>query len=831
MGKNTSFVLNQNSNNLWLSVNSNNSDWIRNEEEDINSINNDFFAINNNESAYNQKNNSEILNRESNPSRIILISEIPEYFNFNQIINENLSKYGEIRQVFFTKKKGILIIYWDIKSAIDAYNGIHRELSYGNIFSTYFIDPSDLQNYVPIESIENIMDNQGLLYIVLNQSLYKNNMKLLLSTYGKIRKFYQSKKNVFVEYDDVRSTEKALNSLQEFILKGKLLYVGYSKPGNWLLNNIKDNNEFIRYTSNNNNNDDFIKQNTNYVNKEQTNTTNYLNNFNDLTFMNNNWYSPYKTDLFINNANSNDNKFNKENGVLVTNDVMSIMTSNSKIDFPSPQYFNKSIRNNNVLLSPSSEKPNVDSTNYQCNSEILKDDIDNISEQLKNLSNITTTTKADISSNNNNNNTDFGIIGDQRHNQNIYNDNMFMFNQMKPILNNYPIVNKILSQPMNTNRIGSGTFTRNISNFNMNTNPIINNVNVNSVSSVNINNMNNMNNLNHMNNINNMNNINTVNSINIGNINNINNMGNMNNYSINMQQNQDLMMPYNNTNISSNTAINSKSSFLFNSDSHTPTNNSSNNILRINNATPSNSNIATTSSLETQLSDIGNILSSNNLNSSKIIPVTSNNYINLPNTSLNNYNSAITMTTNKSGSVNNVTSHPLKLIKSNSPMLQNKNNLSCNTPVLSTIQTLNDKSNNNNLNGIKIKNKSSLGGIPINKNNNPNDSNDDKNNIDSKSNNNSLQMTSNEYSDTYHRRITMEERRMCQSTEDSNRKNNKNGNNNMNLNERQMNQNSNSKRHVIPRGNELILSKVISGLDERTTFMIRNIPNKYSKYI
>jgi len=40
---------------------------------------------------YNHKNNSEFLNLESSPSRIILISEIPEYFNFNQLINENLS--------------------------------------------------------------------------------------------------------------------------------------------------------------------------------------------------------------------------------------------------------------------------------------------------------------------------------------------------------------------------------------------------------------------------------------------------------------------------------------------------------------------------------------------------------------------------------------------------------------------------------------------------------------------------------------------------------------------------------------------------------------------
>lgn len=34
-----------------------------------------------------------------------------------------------------------------------------------------------------------------------------------------MRKFYQNKKNVFVEYDDIRSAEKALNSLQDFLLK------------------------------------------------------------------------------------------------------------------------------------------------------------------------------------------------------------------------------------------------------------------------------------------------------------------------------------------------------------------------------------------------------------------------------------------------------------------------------------------------------------------------------------------------------------------------------------------------------------------------------------
>lgn len=85
--------------------------------------------------------------------------------------------------MFLTKKKSILIIYWDIKSAIDAYDGIHRELSYGNTFSIYFVDPSDIQNYVPLENIKDIMDNQGSLYIVLNQSLNKSNIKVSIIKY------------------------------------------------------------------------------------------------------------------------------------------------------------------------------------------------------------------------------------------------------------------------------------------------------------------------------------------------------------------------------------------------------------------------------------------------------------------------------------------------------------------------------------------------------------------------------------------------------------------------------------------------------------------------
>jgi len=39
-----------------------------------------------------------------------------------------------------------------------------------------------------------------------------------------MRKFYQSKKNVFVEYDDIRSSEKALNSLQDFLLQVCKIY-------------------------------------------------------------------------------------------------------------------------------------------------------------------------------------------------------------------------------------------------------------------------------------------------------------------------------------------------------------------------------------------------------------------------------------------------------------------------------------------------------------------------------------------------------------------------------------------------------------------------------
>jgi hypothetical protein len=271
------------------------------------------------------------------------------------------------------------------------------------------------------------------------------------------------------------------------------------------------------------------------------------------------------------------------------------------------------------------------------------------------------------------------------------------------------------------------------------------------------------------------------------------------------------MINYNNTNISQNTNINSPTSYLFNSDSHSPTN-SSNSILRGNNVTPSNSTITATSSLETPLSDMSDILSTTSSNASKIMKVNSHNYMNLTNQPLTNYNGNVAIVNNNPGNMNNMNNinkvtqaMPLTMLKNNSPTLSNKNILSGNTPILSTIQMMNDKPNN----GMKIKNKNSIGGITAN-------------NVNSTS-------FSNEYVDTYHRRITMEERRMCQSSEE-NRKN-KNGNNNSNINDRQLNQSSNtgSKRHVIPRGNELILSRVISGLDDRTTFMIRNIPNKYTQ--
>lgn len=66
----------------------------------------------------------------------------------------------------------------------------------------------------------------------------------------------------------------------------------------------------MRYTSNS----EIIKQNI--LNKEKSNNNNYLNNFNDLTFMNNNWYSPYKMDIY-NTDNPIENKFiNKECGIL-----------------------------------------------------------------------------------------------------------------------------------------------------------------------------------------------------------------------------------------------------------------------------------------------------------------------------------------------------------------------------------------------------------------------------------------------------------------------------------------------------------------------------------
>jgi len=460
------------------------------------------------------------------------------------------------------------------------------------------------------------------------------------------------------------------------------------------------------------------------------------------------------------------------------------------------------IRNNDILLSSSNPiQPNFDNnTKYQSNSDTLNEEIDSIGEQLKNLSGFSQ--KIDVPSNPShavlNNGSEFGIIGDQRHNQNMYSDsNIFMFNQMKPVLNGYPITNKGLSQSVNSTRIGNNF--GNMPNFNINTSSPINNIN-----------MNNMNSINGMNNINNINNMNNMN--NMVNINGISNINNINTFPLNIHQKQELIMGYN-SNISSNPNMNSKS-YLFNTDSYSPTNNPSN-ILRVNNVTPTNSTITTTSSLETPLSDMSDMLSSNNSNSSNIKPVSSHNFINMPNTPINNYNNSISMNTNNTGNLHNVNNNtsqsvPLKIIKSNTPPLPNKNTMSNNTPVLSSIQMLNDKSSNSNLNNIKIKNKNSFGGISTNSSS-------------------STPVSSNEYIDNYHRRITMEERRMCQSS-DENRKNSKNGGNNMNLNDRQLNQSSSSKRHVIPRGNELILSRVISGLDDRTTFMIRNIPNKYSKY-
>jgi hypothetical protein len=246
--------------------------------------------------------------------------------------------------------------------------------------------------------------------------------------------------------------------------------------------------------------------------------------------------------------------------------------------------------------------------------------------------------------------------------------------------------------------------------------------------------------------------------------------------------------------------------YLFNSDSHSPTN-SSNSNLRGNNVTPSNSTITTTSSLETPLSDISDILSTTSSNSSKLIKINShNNYMNMTNQSLNNYNGNLVVANNSPGNITNINNitqtMPLTMLKKSSSSQSNKNILSGNTPIPSSLQMMNDELNNN----IKIKNKNIISGITTN--------------------NDNSKVSSNKYVDNYHRRITMEERRMCSSNE--NRKN-KNGNNNSNINDRLLNQNSSSKRHVIPRGNELILSRVISGLDKRTTFMIRNIPNKYTQ--
>jgi len=93
------------------------------------------------------------------------------------------------------------------------------------------------------------------------------------------------------------------------LYKGKLLYAGFSKPGNWLLNNIKENNEFIRYTSNN----EPDKQN---ITNKESNSSNYLNNFNDLTFMNSNWYSPYKSDIFRTDNPIGSKFINKDTNIL-----------------------------------------------------------------------------------------------------------------------------------------------------------------------------------------------------------------------------------------------------------------------------------------------------------------------------------------------------------------------------------------------------------------------------------------------------------------------------------------------------------------------------------
>jgi len=109
--------------------------------------------------------------------------------------------------------------------------------------------------------------------------------------------------------------------------KGKLLYAGYSKPGNWLMNNIKENNEFTRYTSNN----ETIKPN---IPNKESNINNYLNNFNDLTFMNNNWYSPYKTDIFNPNSHVEKKILNKDNDTL---------------NAPNGNYRYKYNKNNNII--------------------------------------------------------------------------------------------------------------------------------------------------------------------------------------------------------------------------------------------------------------------------------------------------------------------------------------------------------------------------------------------------------------------------------------------------------------------------------------------------
>jgi len=88
MGKNTSTILNQNSNNLWTSINTNNSDWLKNEEKNLNFNQNINKSTNSNNQSNNTSNNN---NNNINNSSVSLNHLIQNStFNVNESINKNL---------------------------------------------------------------------------------------------------------------------------------------------------------------------------------------------------------------------------------------------------------------------------------------------------------------------------------------------------------------------------------------------------------------------------------------------------------------------------------------------------------------------------------------------------------------------------------------------------------------------------------------------------------------------------------------------------------------------------------------------------------------------